>query len=218
METNHNGKYKVTYMKDDAYIGRAISLGYEWDGWMRQDIQLLYKPETDILDVGGNIGYNALMFSDYGPVYTFEPLYYSVIRTNVGQNELKSPVTVYPFGLGSKEETVKIYKPKPEPNTTLVNYGGSSMVPNSGHSEDYVEVTVKRLDDVYSGTCSVIKVDIEGYEEEFIKGATETINRCKPSVLMEVHDRERDKMFGIMSNLGYTHATPRPEKVYAFTM
>ena len=53
-----NGKYNVNVIANDEYIGPTISHGYEWDGWMREDIKKYYKSGTDILDIGANIGYN----------------------------------------------------------------------------------------------------------------------------------------------------------------
>ena len=69
----NNGKYNLNTISNDQYIGNTLKQGYEWDGWMRYDIEKYYKPGTDIIDVGANIGYNSLMFSDYGPVIAFEP-------------------------------------------------------------------------------------------------------------------------------------------------
>ena len=58
----NNGRYTVFVIENDEYIGPVIARGYEWDGWMRKDIQEYYKEGTEILDIGANIGYNALMF------------------------------------------------------------------------------------------------------------------------------------------------------------
>ena len=66
----NNGIYNVAIIKNDEYIGPCIACGHEWDGWMREDIKNNYKDGTDIIDIGANIGYNTLMFSDYGPVHT----------------------------------------------------------------------------------------------------------------------------------------------------
>lgn len=214
LTTVNNGRYTVSYIKDDAYIGPCIARGYEWDGWMRDDISTFYKKGTDILDIGGNIGYNSLMFSDYGPVHTFEPVFHEIININAKQNSLRNPINVYPYGLSSKVDSLKIYRPKIQ-HVDKTNYGGYSMTFSEGHLEDdYTVVDVKRLDDVYDGVPSVIKIDIEGHEEEFLKGARETITTHKPVLLIEIHDWERDKMFPILKDLGYTTLYQRPEKIF----
>ena len=75
----NNGKYNVSVIVDDEYIGPTIAKGYEWDGWMRDDIKKHSKKDTDILVIGANIVDNTLMFYDYGPVSSFEPVFYQVV-------------------------------------------------------------------------------------------------------------------------------------------
>lgn len=58
----NNGKYDVFVIANDEYIGPCIARGYEWDAWMRMDVEKHYKPGTDIIDMGANIGYNTLIF------------------------------------------------------------------------------------------------------------------------------------------------------------
>ncbi|HYD07819.1 MAG TPA: FkbM family methyltransferase, partial [Reyranella sp.] len=50
-------------------------------------------------------------------------------------------------------------------------------------------VPMERLDDVYSGTCGFIKIDVEGHEQAVLDGAVQTITRCRPRMLVEVDDR-----------------------------
>ena len=116
------GQYTVSIIRNDQYIGRCLRQGVEWDGWMRQDLPHLVKPGTDILDIGGNIGWNALMFSEYGPVHTFEPIFYNVIAKNISQNQLANPVTIHPFGLSHQFcSEIKMFTPRSDQG--LVNYG-----------------------------------------------------------------------------------------------
>ena len=105
----NNGRYNVFYMADDEYIGPTIAAGYEWDEWMRKDAQKYFKEGTEILDIGANIGYNSLMFSDYGPVYAFEPLFHKVVKLNVENNKLKHNMYVIPIALSDENKTIDMY-------------------------------------------------------------------------------------------------------------
>ena len=213
--TVHVNRFKVDVIADDHYIKQCLSNGYEWDSWMRQDIPHIYKPGTDILDIGGNIGWNALMFSDYGPVHTFEPLFHPVVSKNVSQNETQNPIKVYPIGLSNVSSEVMIYKPKPS-NEGLTNYGGCSM----HHADDKLlpgyPVKIERLDDVYFGTPSFIKLDVEHHEYQAILGALETIKRGRPSMYIEIFDFENSPIVPLMKELGYSKIIPRPEHNYLF--
>ena len=222
MEIIHvfNGKYNVAIIENDQYIGNTIRHGYEWDGWMRRDIQEHYKENTDILDIGANIGYNTLMFSDYGPVHSFEPVYHEFVTRNVEINKLNNPVKVYDIALSNKVGDVTLYMPKNAPdNPRYINYGGTSMNP----SDDYNTETplVSRcdiLDNVYSGVPSIIKIDIEGEELNMLRGAVETIKKHTPVLLIEIHGySENNEIVTFLKTLGYTN-TPisRPEHMYIF--
>jgi FkbM family methyltransferase len=211
------GNFKVSVIRDDQYIGACLRRGVEWDGWMRQDLPHIYKPGTDILDIGGNIGWNAMMFSDYGPVHTFEPLFHKVITKNVSQNTFKNPVEVHPYALSCAEGTMPIWSPKRD-ESGLCNYGGSGFMKNESSSSRHelvAQVPIKRLDDVYKGTASVIKLDVEGHELEVLQGGLETIRRGLPAMYIEIFS-EHETIINLLSPLGYDIIIPRPEHNYLF--
>ena len=211
----HVGKWKISYIKDDQWIGPWIARGVEWENWMRNDVQFGYRPGTDILDIGGNIGCNALMFSDYGPVHTFEPLFHDVLQKNVTQNITCHPVTVHPFGLSDETTRKQIYFP--EVQNGLKNYGACSLKPTAGnHTLESSEVEICRLDDVYSGTPSVMKIDVEGNELEMLKGAEQTIRKHMPLIIIEIHDPTSSPVPAYLYSLGYSRMIERPHANYAF--
>lgn len=61
----------------------------------------------------------------------------------------------------------------------------------SKHLADYGEpCALVRLDDILKGDANVIKIDAEGHEKHVIKGAMQTITRCRPWLLVETNDPE----------------------------
>jgi len=213
----NNGKYNVFFIADDEYIGPTIAAGYEWDGWMRKDIEKYYKDGTEILDIGANIGYNSLMFSDYGPVYAFEPLFHKVVQLNAENNNLKHKMYSVPIALSNKDEIVNMYFPNCVENTGLRNYGGSSMYTFQG--TDYTtetKVVTKKLDDIYTGSTSFIKIDVEGHEMQVLKGAENTIKKFMPTILIEIHDFENSEVPKYLKSLGYDDPEPRPDVMFLY--
>jgi hypothetical protein len=45
---------------------------------------------------------------------------------------------------------------------------------------------MQRIDDLGLDDCGLIYLDVEGYESKVIRGAVETIERCKPAIGVEV--------------------------------
>jgi len=59
----------------------------------------------------------------------------------------------------------------------------------------------------------VMKIDVEGAGAEIIKGAIETIIKCKPVIFFEVHNKAEKLAVKELENLGYT-AIERPGDMY----
>jgi len=213
-----NGKYNVFIIKDDEYIGPTIAHNIEWDGWMRDDIAALYKEGTDIIDVGANIGYNSLMFSDYGPVVSFEPVYHEVVVKNAKQNAILHSINIFPCALSNEEKQMQIFIPsKGCQSNTHINYGGTSFHPTEEMKGVGIEVQCCRLDDVYMGIPSIIKIDVEGHELQVLEGAQETIRKHKPALLIEIHDFENNPVAKFIESLGYGTPLERPEAMFIYT-
>ena len=214
----NNGIYNVFVIEDDEYIGPAIARGYEWDGWMRRDIQENYKPGTDILDIGANIGYNTLMFSDYGPVHTFEPVYDEIVDMNIKNNNLKNQVKLYDCALSNVECVSTMYIPQRGCTyENKINYGGTSMCMHEERfGNQMVHAQCKRLDDIYDGIPSIIKIDVEGHELQVLEGAINTIKTHMPMILIEIHNFENSEIPKFLENLGYGTPIERPEVMFLY--
>ena len=213
-----NGIYDVHVISDDEYIGPLIARGHEWDGWMRGDIRRCHKPGTEIIDIGANIGYNTLMFSDYSPVVSFEPVFHEIVSLNVKHNSLRYPVQVIPCALSDEKSVSEIHIPSHGcQSETLINYGGTSFNHDDDIKGEGVNVPCERLDDIYTGIPSIIKIDVEGHELHVLKGATDIIKKHKPALLIEIYGfSQNNEVHTYIKSLGYGDPKPRPEMVYLY--
>lgn len=151
-------------------------------------IQRLLKEGDVFIDVGANIGFlsmaAAATVGKKGEVLAFEPVpsTYRILAANKELNSM-SQLQTFQIGVGSKSEIVSI-------QTEELNRGGASILNNTGGEE--IEIEVKKLDElIASGPISLIKVDVEGYEFEVLKGAEELIKRDQPALIIEYStDRE----------------------------
>lgn len=213
------GKYSVYVIDDDEFVGAQIrTTGKLWEEWISGEVKKYYKEGTDILDIGANIGTHTLLFSEIGPVHSFEPLYHAVVTQNVKSNSLKNPVKVYPYALSDEAQVRNMYLPRRMPHG-LKNYGGSSMHLNetAAHSSTPVPVECKTLDEVYNGVPSVIKMDVENHEPYVLRGAINTIKTHKPAIIIEISNYETSEVPKILQSFGYTNYTTPDNSNYIYT-
>jgi len=212
--------YKIFIPDDDEFVGYEIrKTGKLWEDWIGDDIKQYYKPGTDILDIGANIGTHSLMFSETGPVHAFEPVFHEIVKLNIENNELKHSVKIHPFALSDVEKTANIYIPQKTPWGAR-NYGGTSMHPNKIALHDTDKPTkciCHPLDDVYDGTPSVIKMDVENHELYVLKGAANTIKKHKPVIYAEITDPDTSEVVKFIENLGYNKPMRKTHGICVFT-
>jgi hypothetical protein len=72
---------------------------------------------------------------------------------------------------------------------------------------------------VYTGTPSVIKIDVEGHELKVLMGAKELITKHKPTILIELlpHIEDSEHVRTLLKEMGYGEPVERPEAVFVFT-
>lgn len=143
----------------------------------------------NIIDVGGFIGDSAIVLKDYTDckVYSFEPetnnieLMYKTIELNNAQDKI-IPIKC---GLGSKEEQQEIYS----------DGSGSVLLQNTNAEMKKETINITTLDKFVEENnieVGLIKVDIEGFEPEFLKGAVNTIKNQKPTLLLSIYHNAHD--------------------------
>ncbi|RLE84852.1 MAG: hypothetical protein DRJ67_09895 [Thermoprotei archaeon] len=138
----------------------------------------LASSDAVFVDVGAHVGeYTVRMARVYGRVIAFEPnpLSFNVLKRNLELNGIYN-VTLFRMACGSGRGRMKLFL-----------FGGSSTLLRTVESSRVVEVEVVRLDDVIDH-ADVVKIDVEGWEEEVVKGAMGLIKRCKPVLIIEHHE------------------------------
>lgn len=142
-----------------------------------------YKGKGAFVDVGANIGLISIFVAFKFPkatVHAFEahPETLEIFRENLAINGLEQ-VNSHAFALGSEEAKAMIYADQEQ------NRGGASLLTPHAN-EDGIEIQVRKLDDLELSEIEVIKLDVEGYELEVLKGAEQTIRRDRPMLIIEV--------------------------------
>jgi FkbM family methyltransferase len=141
------------------------------------------------IDVGANVGLFTVPLAlraaeTGGHVYAFEPMPGSYMRLleNITANDLSAITTCLQLALGAENGQAEI-----EPIEVRTGNAMRVLEP----SEISQRVTIKRLDDlaqeVHIVRCDVIKVDIEGGELDFLRGAARFIRQQRPTIYLELN-------------------------------
>lgn len=157
------------------------------------------------LDVGANIGNHTarLLSKEFESVLCFEPnpKIYKLLSLNM---EAFENVRVHNFGLSNERKKLEFMINKN-------NWGGSKIVEtdlSKATTDDrFMEIEVYPLDEVkLEEKVDLIKVDIEGHEFSFLKGARNTISNDKPIIIFEegsIDASGSSQVISFLRDLGY---------------
>lgn len=159
------------------------------------------KPHVTFFDIGANVGHHTLFMAGMADnVIAFEPFppLQGKIREKIETNQLTN-VRIVPFALGDAD-SVQQYHPGggSKPGT------GTFAPSKKGRYKDAVELQIRRGDQVFSELSlppiDLLKIDVEGFEPEVLRGLAQRIARDRPAILMEMSDRSRS---GFGSEAGF---------------
>jgi FkbM family methyltransferase len=185
--------------------------------YVKPEVDLFKKlsdPAKTTLDIGANDGTYSIYLCRFSPrLYCFEPLPWLADGMKKKFSATKN-VTVENCALGSKNETATIRIPvtksrRYDTRSSLVGNLDEQMINGekvTGIKEQMVEV--KRLDDFHLQNVGFIKMDVEGFELEALKGARETILQNRPNMFIEIEQRHHKDMpitgvFKYILDMGY---------------
>ena len=155
--------------------------GYVWEPHIVAGIERHIVPGSVALDVGAYMGtHAALMGRLVGPagrVYAFEPQrkVFRELHRNVQLNDLGDVVVPLRYALGAENAIVDLDAPRKG-----IYEGGVAV----GAGGDRVEM--RTLDSFGFDNVSLVKIDVEGFEDAVLAGAAETIRASKPVILIEI--------------------------------
>lgn len=148
----------------------------------------LCQADRDSIDAGANLGAYVHFMRRYSRlVLAFEPVPWLAEELS---RKFSSRVVVRVLALSDSNGTAILHIPvarsgRPDPGLSALNRRCDSV----GLPSIELEVTTSRLDDVYAGDLGFLKIDVEGHEQAVLDGAARTIERCRPTVLVEIEER-----------------------------
>ncbi len=170
---NHVGIFSVNTC-NDSFIKSIPTYELEDQSWLAKS-----QHKDTFLDIGANIGFFTLLAMnryDYQCAVCFEPNpdTYKRLQKNIELNGLENKVTLIPKGAGAELGNITFYAEQ-------VHTGGSSFYLKDGVNADMHTVPITTIDNELSDLniepekVSFIKIDVEGFELETLRGISNTL-------------------------------------------
>ncbi len=160
-------------------IKNVLVHGMVWEPYIDDLLQQYIIPGSCVVDAGAHIGTHSIVMSQAvganGRVVSFEPQL-KIYRELVMNARLNQCINIdcYRCALGDEQKTIEM-------NQIFPHYEGCTRIGNGGDS-----VEMYPLDNFNLQNVSLIKVDIEGSEDAFLDGATNTILQNRPVIIIEI--------------------------------
>jgi FkbM family methyltransferase len=182
----------MMYPKRDIYVGRSLAQSgeyseIEWQA-MAKMIDMHPSPMKVFIDAGANIGVFTVAAAKHignrGMVAAFEPqtAMFNALAANVALNSLGN-VRLFNEAVGGSKDSIVV------PRLDLgieQNYAALTMM-NDAKNGDMI--LVDTIDSKEFASISVLKIDVEGMEEQVLMGAWESIKKFQPFVYMECNQK-----------------------------
>ena len=186
-------------------IGRSIATTGVYDLAVSEVLVRLIAPGETVIDAGANVGYMTLLASlaagRLGHVLAFEPHpeLFPVLRANVAASPYAAGVTLHQCALSDRPGSANL----DIPFDFSSNDGIASLGAATANSRS-VRVQTCVLDSVFDGIAAVLKLDVEGFESQVLRGATRLLaGRRLRHILFEDHAIEQSVVMPLLRDAGY---------------
>ncbi|MDX1922040.1 MAG: FkbM family methyltransferase [Alphaproteobacteria bacterium] len=174
-----HGDYQILQREMGVGVCRAINI-----------------PLNCALDIGAHVGLWARPLSTvFKKVICFEPRKENVecLRKNLADRN----AIIYPFGLSDTITQKSFYMPG-----DVHNSGAGSFGTFENRSATSTTADLKTLDSIKISEINFIKMDVQGWELNVVRGGVETLRRMQPVILCE-NEPVQEGLVELLAQLGY---------------
>jgi FkbM family methyltransferase len=146
-----------------------------------------------VIDIGAQTGDSTLYFSLKGAkmIYAFEPLKgnYRILEKNVTQNKINCKCFNIALGNATQDINVSVS-------------GNMAIATSFGDYSELENIKMNKLDNL-DLNADIIKIDVEGFETEVLRGGLNTINNAK-DIIIETHSNVlQAEVAELLSKMGF---------------
>lgn len=191
---------------EDSGVSRTLYLNGVYEPELTRACSSIAEPGMTVVDVGANIGYFTVLFSEivgeHGSVYAFEadPRNVALLERNVDASGCDN-VTVTQVAVSDTSGTIEF-------DMSDDQFSRSSIVDPSETKGTIEEIDTVTLDDTVTEPVDLLKVDVVGAELRVLQGALSLIGEQQPRIVLphlpEKWSDEELSVFDDLSAMGYS--------------
>jgi len=192
----YEGPYGRFLLRQPDLISDHVARGGFWDEYLKPIIERTGRPDRSAIDAGAYLGFHSTYMSRYfGTVYSFEPQLemYQMTCANLLLNNCRN-VVVENAALFDVSGRMRIARrelqeiPVPgelsQPGYDVIG-NAAALVFELASEPDEHTVPCTTIDALDLTTLGLLKVDTQGSDLHVLKGARQTIARCRPTIVAE---------------------------------
>ena len=163
--------------KKDKVLSAQILWRHSYENFTTDFIKTKINPGDTVLDIGANIGYFTVLFSEWvgkkGKVFAFEPeeRNYHLLKKNIHIDDCKN-VVLEQKAVSEKRGKLRLFLNE--------EHKGAHSFTSTKDNENFIEVETVSLNGYFYRkgiNVDFIKMDIEGAEPKALRGAEELFSR-----------------------------------------
>jgi len=162
-------------------------------------LRLLCGKQKAAVDVGANIGTISYFLSKYSREnHAFE------INPHIAEKLRRAKLAntkVYEMGLSDSRGSARLRVPLAGFGAVFGNATIETANDLDGRAVSEQELPIAMLDDFGLQDVGLIKIDVEGHELAVLRGAVKTLERDRPSLIVEIVERMNGQAFAEISQL-----------------
>ena len=190
-----NKKLPTYYSGHWIWLSRTCwpALYSRYEAYLIRSIQANLSSGDVFWDVGANIGVFSLIAAKIvgpnGSFFSFEPspdVFLALQSNTIGNNSIK----IFPYGIGNADGSASFAAQRMSAGSSFTEEVTElNRHYHPGEAIRQVSVTIKKLDTLLSDLRppSLVKIDVEGFELEVLKGSGRLLSDIRPTLIIEIH-------------------------------
>mgnify|MGYP002408841942 CR=1 FL=1 len=193
-----DGRWGRTYfIGKDQYVGASLANYGEYNP--DETEMILSLASGRCLDIGANFGVIGQALESVGHLVEYFEPQRDIVRFVLSKN------------VNGRIHNTAVGRLPGTTTMPYVSFGSRANYGGLGCGSGSVSVPVTTIDSFGYDDVGFMKIDVEGFEEEVLHGASETIARCNPIMYIEDDRIEKSaSLRALIKNMGYSIEEHKP--------